>query len=106
MAEWQRVRIDTVVVGRICSTSRGWVAFDDRHGEARISLHDTQGQAEHAVIMRSSKSAKQLDTEAAEIVDRIREIRRMSSELDGPINAHRVAEILARANEIGRSWDA
>lgn len=108
---WIRVRTDgdqfggNVVVGRVTCTYLGWVAYDDRHGEKRISLHATQEQATAAVLLRASMSEEELDRSVADIVDHIRELRRMRTELDGPVDAQRVAQVLERANEIGRLWE-
>lgn len=110
MAEWIRVRTpsDTwggnIVVGRICETRLGWVAYDDRHGERRMSLHADDASAIRAVLLRSSKTEKELDFEIADILDKLAEVRRLKLEAEGPIDAARAAEILERANEIGRSW--
>lgn len=111
MAEhWIRVRTPSdafggnVVIGRITWTDSGWLAWDDRHGAKRVSLHEDGDAAVAAVRLRASMSDEELDRETAEIVDLLREVQRLKAELDNPTTTNRIAEILARANEIGRLW--
>lgn len=108
---WVRVRTPSdewggsVVVGRVLRTYLGWLAYDDRHGESRISLHDTQEQATGAVRLRASKSAEDLDAMKASIVAHLLELRSLRKELDEPVTSDRVAAVLKRANDIGRLWE-
>lgn len=107
---WQPIRkMQTdgflVTVGRIRHSAHGWIAYDDRHGPRRISVHADWQDARDAVLFRAERSAEDLDREVASIVDALVEIRHLKAELEQQPKADRVAEILARANQIGRLWE-
>ncbi len=101
---WIRVRRYGTGVGRIAPALGGWVALDDRHGERRVSHHATADAARAAIFLRIDRTPKQLDAEVEDIVSKLREIAGLKRELQGPVDPDRIAEVLARANEIGRSW--